>query len=86
MEDDIRSAVKGGRAVIGYRNSVKTVKLGKGASMVIIANNIPANMDAEMKHNAKAAGLTIHVFDGSSKDLGTACGKPFPVAAMVIKS
>ncbi len=86
MEDDIRSAVKSGKAVIGYRNSIKTVKSGSEVSSVIIANNIPASMDAEMKHNAKTAGVTIHVFDGSSKDLGTACGKPFPVAAMVIKS
>lgn len=84
VSEEIQSAVKSGRAVIGYRESIKFLKNGD-AKAIIIANNIPERMDAEIKHNAKVAEAKVEVFDGSSKDLGTACGKPFPVAAMVIK-
>jgi len=84
MAEDIQAAVKSKNAIIGYRESVKSLKTGE-ARMVIIASNIPESMSEDMKRNAKAAGISLEVFDGSSRDLGTACGKPFPVAAMVIK-
>lgn len=84
MADEIQSAVKSNKAILGYREAVKTIKSGE-AKIVIVANNIPDRMDAEIKHNAKIAEAKLEVFDGGSKDLGTACGKPFPVAVMVIK-
>ncbi len=84
IADEIQSAVKSGKAVIGYRESVKFLKASP-AKIIIIANNVPENMDAEIKHNAKISGTKLEVFGGGSKDLGTVCGKPFPVAVMVIK-
>ena len=84
MADEIQTAVKSKNAVIGYRESMKFIKNGR-AKAVIMANNVPGSMDAEIKHNAKVAEAKLEVFDGGSKDLGTACGKPFPVAVMVIK-
>lgn len=84
MADEIQSAVKSKSAVIGYRESVKCLKTG-GARLAIIADNLPDKMGAEMKRDAGAAGIKLEIFDGGSKDLGTACGKPFPVSAIVIK-
>ncbi len=84
VAEEIQSAVKSKRAIVGYRRSVKFLKTGE-AKIVIIADNIPDSMSAEMKRNAEVAGAKLEVFDGGSRDLGTACGKPFPVAAMVIK-
>lgn len=82
--ESIQAAVKSKTAVIGYRNSMKSIKGGE-AKTIVIANNIPETMSAEVRHNAKVAEANLEIFDGSSKDLGTACGKPFPVAVMVIK-
>lgn len=82
--EDIQAAVKSGNVTIGYRESMKTIKLG-GAKAVIVANNIPENMGSEIEHNARIAGSDFEKFDGSSKDLGTVCGKPYPVAVLVIK-
>jgi len=84
IENEIHSAVKSERAVLGYRESMKLIKTGS-AEKVIVASNIPKDMDAEIRHNAKSGELQVETFDGSSKDLGTACGKPFPVAVMAIK-
>lgn len=84
IADEIQTAIKAKNATIGYRESMKIMKSG-GAKTIIMANNLPDSMDAEIKHNAKVAEAKLEVFDGGSKDLGTACGKPFPVAVVVIK-
>lgn len=85
LADEIQSAVKSENAIIGLRESMRALKTGSAKS-VIVANNIPEEIDSEIKHNAEMAKIKIETFDGSSKDLGTACGKPFPVSVMVIKS
>lgn len=82
--EEIQSAVKSGSAIIGYRESMKAIK-GGGARAVVVANNVPQGMSSEVEHNAKTSGAEFEKFDGSSKDLGTVCGKPFPVAVLVIK-
>lgn len=84
MAEEIQSAVKAGNAIIGYRESMKYLK-GSEAKTIVIAGNVPKEMDAEVRHNAKVANARLEVFEGSSRDLGTACGKPFPVAVVVIK-
>jgi large subunit ribosomal protein L30e len=84
LADEIQSAVKSKNAIIGFRESMKAIRAGT-VKAVIVANNIPSDMDSEIKHNARVANAKLETFDGGSKDLGTACGKPFPVSVMVIK-
>ena len=85
LADDIQSSVKSDKSIIGYRETIKFLKSGGKVKYAIIADNIPETMDTELKQNSKVAGTKLEKFDGTSKDLGTACGKPFPVAAMIIK-
>ena len=85
ISDDIRTAVKSEKAIIGYRETSKFLKSGGKVKEVVISNNIPENMDKDIRANTKAADVKLQDFDGTSKDLGTACGKPFPVAVMIIK-
>ena len=84
MNEDIQKAIESGNIVIGYRESIKSLKSGEIKS-VIISNNIPDNMKKDIEHNAKISGAEIKVFEGSSKDLGTVCGKPFSVTILAIK-
>jgi len=39
----------------------------------------------EIEQNAKVGSMKLEVFNGTSRELGTFCGKPFPVSALVIK-
>lgn len=84
IENEIQSALKSGTAILGYRRSIKFLKTEK-ARAVVVADNIPKGMDAEIRHSAKISGTKLEVFGGGSKDLGTACGKPFPVSVLVVK-
>jgi large subunit ribosomal protein L30e len=80
----IRAALKEGKLVIGYRQSIKCLKSGSPRH-VIIASGIPDPMSREIRHNARLAGVKVEVFRGTSRDLGMACGKPFPIAVLTIR-
>jgi large subunit ribosomal protein L30e len=80
----IQAALKEGGAIIGYKMSVKFLKTGS-PRMVVLANNTPESMRREMEHNAKVSNVPVENFNGTSKDLGLVCGKPFPITAITIK-
>lgn len=81
--DEIRAAIKSKKAVMGYNKTIKYIKTGR-PKMVIVAKNIESEKMNDIKHNSKISGVKVYIFDGSSKELGVVCGKPFPVSSMVI--
>ncbi len=84
LEDEIKEALKKNKAILGFKESLKFLKTGK-PRLIVIAKNISEDFRKEIEYNAKIAKVKIKVFDGSSKELGTICGKPFPVSTIVIK-
>jgi large subunit ribosomal protein L30e len=84
LEEEILNANKAGNIILGYRESIKFIKLNK-AKVVVIANNLPEKIAREVEHNAKIAGIKFEVFNKGSKELGVLCGKPYPVSVLVIK-
>lgn len=77
-------ALKENKVIIGYKESIDFIKSNK-PKLVVMTKNIPENMRKEIEHNAKIFGLEVIIFDGSSKELGVVCGKPFPISTLVIK-
>lgn len=84
LSDEIQNAIKQKKAIIGYRESIKYIKQDY-PKIIVIAKNIPENYRKEIEHNTKISKVKVEVFDGSSKDLGVICGKPFPVSTIAIK-
>lgn len=84
LEEEILNANKSGNIILGYRESLKFIKLNK-ARAVVIANNTPEKIRKEIEHNARIAGLKVETFNRGSKELGVFCGKPYPVSVLVIK-
>ena len=84
LVEEIQAAIKSGKAVIGYKESVKFIKLNT-PKLIVIAKNMQEKERKEMEHNANISGAKLEVFDDSSKELGIICGKPFPVSTVVIK-
>ncbi len=83
VANEIQSAVKAGNVVIGYNKSLEFIK-NNSPRLIVMANNIPETKRDEVEHDAKLSGTKVEVFDGSSKDLGVICGKPFPISLLVI--
>jgi large subunit ribosomal protein L30e len=84
LTEDIQAAVKAGKATIGYRRSLKSIKTGS-PKLVVIANNLPSDMKKNIEQNAKIGDVKVEVFDGTSTQLGVICGKSFPISTLVIE-
>lgn len=80
VEEEVKKAVKEGRAILGFRKSLKYIKMNE-AKLVVIAKNVPE----EFKEKILSATKNVKIFNGSSKELGIICGKPYPVSTVVIK-
>jgi len=84
VEEDVQSANKANRIVLGYRKSRNFIRMND-AKLMVLARNAPEKIKKEMEHDAKIAGVKVKMFDGSSKELGVLCGKPYPVSVLVVK-
>lgn len=75
MQLQTTAKLPSGKAVIGTREILKSIKAGK-AKKVIIASNCPEFLVEKIKNEK----ISVEMFEGNSKELGTKLGKPFPVA------
>ncbi len=75
--------MRSGKAVLGYKATLKTLRTNTG-KMVLIASNCPPLRKSEVEYYAMLAKCTVHHYSGSNVELGTACGKFFNVSTMSI--
>merc|ERR1711918_58206 len=63
--------MKSGKYVLGYKQTLKSLRQGK-AKLVIIANNTPPLRKSEIEYYAMLAKTGVH-YSGNNNELGTAC-------------
>ena len=83
VERGIRVAVDTGNVTLGSGKTIQALKLGKG-KLVIIAENSPKEVTEDVMQYSKLSKIPVYTFQGTSVDLGSVCGKPFTVAAMMV--
>nr|ABW90362.1 putative ribosomal protein L30 [Sipunculus nudus] len=79
----LQLVMKSGKYVLGYKQTLKTLRQGK-AKLVIIANNTPPLRKSEIEYYAMLAKTGVHHYKGNNIELGTACGKFFRVTTLSI--
>ena len=84
IERGIRVAVDTGKVILGSNKSIQAIKLGNG-ELVVMAANAPKNLKEDIEIYSKLSEMPVYVFDGSSVDLGSICGKPFTVSVLVVQ-
>ena len=84
IERGIRVAVDTGKVILGSNKSIQAIKLGNG-ELVVMAANAPKTLKEDVEVYSKLSEIPVHIFDGSSVDLGSICGKPFTVSVLVIQ-
>jgi len=75
--------MKSGKYVLGYKQTLKTLRNGK-SKLIIIANNTPPVRKSEIEYYAMLAKTGVHHYTGDNNELGTACGKYFRVGTLSI--
>ncbi|AIS32871.1 MULTISPECIES: 50S ribosomal protein L30e [Methanobacterium] len=83
VERGIRVAVDTGNVTLGSSKTIQALKLGKG-KLVIIAENCPKEVAEDVTQYSQLSKIPVYTFQGTSVDLGSVCGKPFTVAAMMV--
>ncbi len=83
LERSIRLAVDSGKVTLGSQRSLEHARRGD-AKLVILAQNAPTNLSDDLKHFCSLSDLRLVQFKGTSMQLGTVCGKPFPVSALCV--
>merc|ERR1712194_27708 len=74
MNSRLKLMMKSGKAILGYKASVKSLRTGK-SKMVLIASNCPPLRKSEVEYFAMLAKTQVHHYTGDNTALGTACGK-----------
>merc|ERR1712195_412000 len=70
----LQLVMKSGKATLGYKSTLKTLRNGK-SKLIIICNNCPPLRKSEIEYYAMLAKTGVHHYTGDNSDLGTACGK-----------
>ena len=76
----LRKAIKTGNVVLGQNVTERCVMNGD-ANMVVVARNCP---DAYRTRLTEESGVFVYTFDGSSVQLGKACGRTHMVSALAV--
>ena len=83
VDRGIRVAVDTGDVTLGSEKSIQSLKLGKG-QLVVVAANAPKELIEDVEYYANLPEIPFVVYDGTSVDLGSVCGKPFTVATLIV--
>ncbi|MGV8176624.1 MAG: 50S ribosomal protein L30e [Candidatus Bilamarchaeaceae archaeon] len=83
MQREIRLAVETGKVEFGARSGLKNSSSGK-AKLFVVAENTPAEIRGEVVRCAKAAEIPVLEFEGNTMELGSICGKPYPVSVLSV--
>eukprot|EP00624_Nannochloropsis_granulata_P003659 evm.model.NODE_28528_length_50078_cov_28.909842.2 len=75
--------MKSGKASLGYKETLKTLRNNK-AKVVIISSNCPPLRKSEIEYYAMLSKTETILYNGSNTDLGTACGKYFRVSVLSV--
>ncbi len=75
----LRSSIRTGKVVLGSNRTVEAGLNGQ-AKLIIYAEDCPQ----EVRTQLESVDLPLYGYQGMGKDLGSACGKPFSVAALAV--
>lgn len=84
IDKSLSIAIRSGKVLFGSNTAIKSAMTGK-VKMIVAASNCPADKLEKIKYYCKLSNIPLLIYPGSSLDLGSACGKPFMVAALTIR-
>ena len=83
MARAIRQCVDSGKVAFGANTAVKNSLSGK-AKLLVISSNCPSEMRSDLSRYCKLSSIPIMAFGGTSIELATVAGKPYPVSVISI--
>ena len=85
IDTNIKVAYKTGKMIFGKTQVLRQLRQDP-FKMIIIANNCPAELEAQLSYynSLIKSNIFIHKYKGSSWELGLAMGKPYMISVIGI--
>jgi len=83
MDKAIRMAVDTGKVEFGVNSALRLASSGE-ARLIVISSNCPKKFKEDITYYSKLSKTAVYGFGGTSLELGSLCGKPFPISALSI--
>ena len=83
IDKEIRIAVDTGKVKFGSRTAEKELLVGSPKLIIMAANLKPENA-AEYQRLSGLSEIPVYQYGGTSLQLGSICGKPFPVSMLIV--
>ncbi len=80
---EIRRTVDTGKVDFGENQTEKNILKGNG-ELIIISSNTKKLVKEKLEHYSKLSEIPFYEFKGTSVELGSVCGKPFPVSVLTV--
>ena len=77
----LKQGINSGELVFGQRQTVSHCTKG-GAKLVLVASNCPESFIDDLRNSHPS--VPIHQVTMVNRQLGAACGKPFPVSSLCV--
>lgn len=81
IKKDIRSVIKTGRICIGSKSVISSLLTGN-PKLILISSNCPSDIRERIIYYSKLSNIHYHIAKEGGLELGSVCGKPFPVSAL----
>ena len=79
----IRMAVDTGKVEFGAKGALRLARSGE-VRLIVVSKNCPKKFKQDIAYYSNLSKTIVYEFDGTSMELGSLCGKPFPVSALNI--
>ena len=84
IEKDIKDALKEDKLLMGKKSVMKAIKTG-AIKYVLCPSNCSKEAEEAIGYYSRNFGVEVRRFEGSSRQLGEMCGKPFNIMLLGIK-
>ncbi len=81
IKSEIKGVVKKGEVIYGSRSVVSGL-LNDNPKLIIISSNCPSENKEEIMYYSRLSKTPCRLVDIDSVELGSICGKPFPVSVI----
>jgi large subunit ribosomal protein L30e len=85
IDRELRLALSTGRVYIGSKESIQEMRRGR-SKLTILSSNCPEKYKEKIINQGKIGEIPVITHTKDSVDLGTVCGKPYPVSAISINN
>jgi len=83
IKDSLVGAIRTGKIIIGSKET-KNALLTGNLKLIILSKNCPEDIKGDMVYYSLLSKIPYKIVNENTKELGSICGKPFPVSVIGI--